>query len=536
MNILSSVVGGIGLFLLGMTLMTDGLKAMAGESLKRWMSRLTGGTFSSIASGALITALVQSSSAATLMTIGFVSAGILSLTQAIGLIIGANIGSTSTGWMVSLLGLKINISILAMPMIGLGVFMKLFSGGRYTSQGLTVAGFGLIFVGIDLMQAGMKGLADAFDLIGLQGDALGIRILLVFIGIAMTVVMQSSSAAVAVTLTALYTQTIDLSQAAALVIGQNVGTTVTAALASLGAALTAKRAALAHILFNLVTGIVAFLLLPLFILSVRTMASAFGFSDEVSLAAFHTLFNLVGLIIFAPMLKGFARLIMRVMPDRGDNYLKDLDPTVAAVVPVALEAARRTVLQLTAETYRVIYTEIQTSSHRHGLKIRLEKVEEAIRKVRQFLATLQNDPKQQETYESHVAILQSLDHLSRLIRVTKEGFLLEGLTEKPKVACLVTSAHSALLEAEKELAFSRVGGHVGKLEQLSTSIAEVRRTQRREALKEMAQGREDVEEGLRYIDFLLWIDRLVFHAWRTLHHVSVGKEAPKSSHEDLRKR
>ncbi|NUM78660.1 Na/Pi cotransporter family protein, partial [candidate division KSB1 bacterium] len=260
-----NLLGGIGLFLLGMILLTDGLKAVAGEALRRVLSRFVRGPFSALFSGATVTILVQSSSATTLTTIGFVSAGLLTFPQAVGVLFGANLGTTSTGWIVAVLGLKISVGKLALPLIGVGALLRLLTRDRLAAGGLALAGFGLIFVGIDTLQAGMAHLAERFDPSQLPGETFAGRMLLVVTGIAMTVVMQSSSAAVATTLTALHGGAIDLTQAAALVVGQNVGTTVTAALAGLGAVTAAKRTALAHILFNVITGVVALAILPHFV-------------------------------------------------------------------------------------------------------------------------------------------------------------------------------------------------------------------------------------------------------------------------------
>jgi len=239
---LSTILGGIGLFLLGMILLTDGLKALAGDSLRRVLARFAGGRLSSLAAGAGVTALVQSSSATTLTTIGFVSAGLLTFEQALGVILGANLGTTSTGWLVSILGLKFSISKVALPLVGIGALTRLLSRERLANLGLALAGFGLIFVGIDTLQLGMEGLSARIDPGSFPDASLQGRLLLVLIGVFMTVVLQSSSAAVATTLMALHAGTIDLTQAAALVVGQNVGTTVTAALGSIGATVAAENA------------------------------------------------------------------------------------------------------------------------------------------------------------------------------------------------------------------------------------------------------------------------------------------------------
>ena len=194
-EVLSGVIGGIGLFLLGMILMTDGLKSLAGDALRSILIRYTANRYSACAAGAGITAIVQSSSATTVATIGFVSAGLLPFQNAVGVIIGAALGPTSTGWIVSLLGLKLSVGKIMLPFIGFGALARLMTRGKPAQIGTVVAGFGVIFVGIDTLQGGMEGLSQQFDPSSWPQATIAGRALLVLIGIAMTVVMQSSSAA-----------------------------------------------------------------------------------------------------------------------------------------------------------------------------------------------------------------------------------------------------------------------------------------------------------------------------------------------------
>src|SRR5690606_7299794 len=184
--------------------------------------------------------------------------GLLTLPAGIAVVFGANIGTTSIGWIVALLGLKLSVGSLAMPLLALGALLRLLARGRIAATGLALAGFGLIFVGIDMLQGGMEVVAERFDPASLPSGSVGARLLLVVIGIVMTIVMQSSGAAVAATLTALHSGAIGLEQAAALVVGQNIGTTATAAIAAVGASVPARRTATAHILFNLVAASVVF--------------------------------------------------------------------------------------------------------------------------------------------------------------------------------------------------------------------------------------------------------------------------------------
>ena len=246
-----TLLGGIGLFLLGMLMLTDGLQALAGDRLRSALRRYTRTRPSAILTGAAVTAVVQSSSATTLAVIGFVGAGLLSFRQALGVVFGANLGTTTTAWLVAGVGLKVSVSAFALPLVGVGSLGKLFGSGRIVPVGTAVAGFGLVFVGIDVLQSGMQGLTSRFDParftdLGVLGYAL-----LVAVGALMTVVMQSSSAAVTTTLAAIAAGSINLEHAAALVIGQNVGTTVTASVAAIGGSAAARRTAVAHVAFNL---------------------------------------------------------------------------------------------------------------------------------------------------------------------------------------------------------------------------------------------------------------------------------------------
>ncbi|HNP52760.1 MAG TPA: Na/Pi symporter, partial [Nitrosomonas nitrosa] len=218
--------GGIGLFLMGMVLLTDGLKAVAGDALRGALVRFTGTPYKAFVSGALVTLMVQSSTATTVTLIGFVSAGLLTFPQAVGVVLGASLGTTGTGWMVSMLGLKVSLGFYALPLVGIGALLRLLTHGRWRSSGLALAGFGLIFVGIDHLQNGMQVLAGAFDLTALPSTGVIGHLIATVIGVFMTVVMQSSSAAVATTLTALHANVINFEQAASLVIGAAIGTTI----------------------------------------------------------------------------------------------------------------------------------------------------------------------------------------------------------------------------------------------------------------------------------------------------------------------
>lgn len=295
--------GGIGLFLLGMRLMTDGLKVAAGDTLRNILTTATRSRLRGLAAGVLITAMVQSSSAVIFATIGFVNAGLLTLYQAIGIIYGSNLGTTLTSWIVALLGFNLDLELLAMPFIGIGMALSVaFGTKKYGAIGQALVGLGLFFLGIDVLGGAFIGQGGSIALENLTGAWWTIP-LFVGVGILLTVLMQSSSAALAVILTAAAGGLIPLTAAAAMVIGANVGTTSTAAFAVIGATAPAKRAASAHVIFSLVTGVVALLLLPLLLWLVAAIAEYLGFASQMAvlLAIFHTTTKLLGIFVLWPL-------------------------------------------------------------------------------------------------------------------------------------------------------------------------------------------------------------------------------------------
>lgn len=232
--LLGGLAGGVGLFLLGMGLMTDGLRLAAGPALKRILTYSTKTRLRGLTSGALVTVLVQSSSAVTVAAIGFVNAGLLSLGQALWVLFGANVGTTMTGWLVALVGMKFKIDLFALPLIGIGMMLRLTGdGSRRGALGTALAGFGVLFLGIDMLKETFSGVAADVTLPQWAGFA-GVAAM-VLIGILMTVLMQASAAALVLAFSAAQSGLVTLEAAAAVVIGANIGTTVTALLAAIGA-------------------------------------------------------------------------------------------------------------------------------------------------------------------------------------------------------------------------------------------------------------------------------------------------------------
>lgn len=338
-----ALIGGLGLFLLGMQLMTDGLKAAAGDALRGFIERSTRTRLRAFAAGVAVTALVQSSSAVTVAVIGFVAAGLMTLGQAMFVVFGSNVGTTFTGWLVALIGVKVDVGALALPLIGAGMALRIGARGgeRLRAAGEALAGFGAFFLGVGVLVEAFSGLAPA--LAGADLARLGPFAAPAFLlaGALMTALTQSSSAAMAITLTATAGAGLPLSFAAAAAIGVNIGTTSTAAFAALGAGAEARRVAIAHIIFNLATGAAALLLLPALLPAAEAIAGLFpGGGDAASLAAFHTLFNLFGVALMWPFAGGLARWLERrfAAPGEAAGRPKHLDPSLAETPALALPA------------------------------------------------------------------------------------------------------------------------------------------------------------------------------------------------------
>ena len=526
---IASLLGGIGLFLLGMVLLTDGLRAAAGAALRDYLGRFTGGPLRAFLSGAALTALVQSSSATTLATIGFVSAGLLAFTQAVGIILGAAVGTTSTGWLVAFLGLKFSISALALPLVGIGALLRLLTGGRSASLGLALAGFGLIFVGIDTLQAGMLVLAERFDLGGLGHAAFHQRLFLVLLGAAMTVVMQSSSAAVATTLSAVHAGTLALAPAAILVVGASIGTTVTAALASVGAPVPAKRTALAHILFNLFSGAVAFLALPLALPLLEGIAARPAAGPEGAIAIFHTAFTLAGAAVVLPLAARYAALVTHLVPDRTPALTRNLSSSAHAVPAVAVEAARRTARAIAAELLAAMQARLRGAPPgRNGGGA--GEASAALAETARYLGEVHTTDGG-DAYGRHVSVLHAVDHLERLAAALEQR-------EPARIVPADADARQAAAELERRLdapvewlrAEEGPEGYdpAADLEAASLAIAGLRRASRPRLMERTAAGELEPDDALRRLDALRWLDRLAYHAWRATHHLAAepGAAAP----------
>ncbi|MFQ3790156.1 Na/Pi cotransporter family protein [Halomonas sp. A29] len=361
---IATLAAGLGLFLWGMTLLEEAIKRLSGGTLDRWLHAATSHPGRAIGVGALATALVQSSSLITLLAMSFVSAGLVTLPGAIALLFGANLGTTTGAWLIASFGLRFDLAHYAMPLLALGLLGRYRLSGSLAGIAGLLLGIGLLFLGIDFMKLGFEAWQDGIRLDGLAGDRLWHWPLFVLIGVVATVVMQSSHATLLLTLTALASGQLPYLPALAIAIGANIGTTVTAVLGALSAGVAARRLAGAHVIFNLVTAAVALALLVPLAWLVDAIAELVGLAETawpLKLALFHTLFNLLGIVLMLPWIPRLAELLEHRFPEPArlpQTQARHLDSTALNHADTAVSAMEQECRRLERRAYHLLCTAI----------------------------------------------------------------------------------------------------------------------------------------------------------------------------------
>lgn len=344
------LLAGLGIFMFGMFLMEESIRKLSGRAFKRLIRKYTTGKIKSIFSGIFVTSVLQSSSAVSLMVLAFVGAGIMTMENAIGVILGSNIGTTVTAWIVATVGFKLDIENFALPLIGSGGLVLIFLGRseKYSNISKLLVGFGFLFMGLDYMKGSVEVFTNNFDISSLPDYGI---IVYLGIGILLTAIMQSSSATMAIILTTLNAGIIAFDSAAAMVVGANVGTTVTILLGAIGAVQVKKRVAYSHFAFNFITGILALLLMPILIYVVLLIIDV-KHNAVVGLALFHTLFNFIGVIAFFPFIHPFAKLLTKVFPDQKTELTLHINNTTTDFAEAGISAMRKETLHLVKNVLR----------------------------------------------------------------------------------------------------------------------------------------------------------------------------------------
>lgn len=514
MDSLFTFLGGLGLFLVGMQVLTDGLKGLAEETLRKLLVRFTQSPLSGAGTGALATAILQSSSATTVAAVGFVGAGLLSFNQALGIIFGANIGTTITGWIVALVGFKFELTALVFPLAFLGAMLNLFTRGWIQKTGWAIAGFSLIFIGIDALQSGMSVLESAVTPDTFPGDSIFGRLQLVGIGILVTIVTQSSSAGVATALVALSVGAISFSQAAALVIGMDVGTTFTAFLATLGRGTAMRRTGYAHVVYNLMTGIMAFCILTPFVMVISNWLALDQAGDaQIALVAFHSTFNVLGVIAIIGFTRQFARLIETIVPDREGERFGELEDRLlrdgTAATDAAAGHASRIALSLAHKLDRIL---ANPSARQH---VSTDAEDAALDQLSDYVVRIRTEPGSPANYRLQ-SVLHALDHMSRLQR------RMAGLAQT-RLSFGQGDIQAAVRTLKPILSAIHDGGFTGELvaqlDEARQDFRDQRETLRHAAIAHMTEAELDADIAMRQLDTMRWLHRCTYHVWRMGVHL-----------------
>lgn len=331
-------LAGLGIFLFGMHYLEESIKNLAGATFKRFLRDQTNTPIKAILSGTLATAVLQSSSVVTLMVLAFVGAGVIKLQNALGIIIGANLGTTFTGWVVATLGFKLDIESFALPLIAIGGISLAFLSDREKIRelGRLLIGFGFLFLGLNYMKGAIDEMAQHVDLTVFADQGVWVFFI---VGFALTAVIQSSSATMVINLSALSAGIIQLDSAIAMIIGGDLGTTITAMLGSIGGTPAKKRAGFSHFLFNLITAIMGLALLRPIIYFLQEIV---GITDPLySLVGFHSFFNLLGIIVVFPFLKLFARALENMFKDDEEQVAHFIPNVTTSVPDAAIDALKQ---------------------------------------------------------------------------------------------------------------------------------------------------------------------------------------------------
>lgn len=545
-----AILGGVGLFLLGMTVMTDGLKALAGSALRTVLAKAAATPLSGAFWGAAVTLLVQSSSAVTMTTIGLVSAGLLTFPQGLGLVFGANVGTTGTGWLIALIGARVSLATYALPMIFVGALAKLLGGRRIAAWGGAIAGFALVLYGLTTLQQGMAGLAESLhpsDLpavlgtpgVGWGEGGLGLLSLIV-VGLAMTAVMQSSTAAIAVTISAYFAGAVGLEQGAALIIGQNIGTATSSALAAIGASATAKRLALAYVLFKLIAALIAIAAFPLTAYLMRGLSGSLD--GTTLLAAYHTAYNLVGVAVLLPATPWFTRVVERLLPSAQTAIERALDPSALASPVIAIETARRVVAEVLTACASAVSTAL--SGHADGSSVAAAAAGGALEQVRDFLSALQEPPESDAERTRLTSLLHALDHAAQLAELMADDRLpgqLTGTGQDTRTAELCVQAmHAAQtigtsIVSESGLSAQAapigwvvspaIGAALATMEQAAVELRIGQKSHRAATLAAVAPGQLTAADAFARIEAAGRLDRIAQQAWLAAAHL-LGRDAP----------
>ncbi|WP_046173844.1 Na/Pi cotransporter family protein [Domibacillus indicus] len=525
-EMLFQFLGGLGIFLYGIKQMGDGLQASAGDRLRDILDRFTTNPLMGVLAGVLVTILIQSSSGTTVITVGLVSAGFMTLKQAIGVIMGANIGTTVTAFIIG-----IDIGEYALPIIALGSILIFFFKSKRTSNiGRIIFGFGSLFYGLELMSGGMKPLREMDAFHDLTVSMAASPILGVVVGTIFTVIVQSSSATIGI-LQGLFAEgLLDLNAALPVLFGDNIGTTITAVLASIGASVAARRAAATHVLFNIIGTIIFLIILPLYTAFVSYLQQSMGLNPEMTIAFAHGTFNVTNTIIQLPFVAVLAMIVTKLIPG-DDSFIeykpKHLDPIfIEQSSSIALSQAKEEVVRMgdyAVKGMEETHQYLKTKHQKHAAMA--EQLEEAIdnldQKITDYLVEVGSKQLSAAESERHSTLLDAVRDIERIGDHAENVCELVEYQQANKVS--ISEQATADLDEMFKLTIETVSKAIraldandmdlaGEVAKQEEQIDKMERKLRKQHILRLNEGKCTGQAGIVFVDIISNLERMGDHA------------------------
>jgi len=544
-----SLLGALGFFIYGMKVMSEGIQKVAGKKMRNILEAMTSSRIKGIFTGFFLTALVQSSSATTVMVVSFVNAGLLNLTESIGVIMGANIGTTITAWIVSvsITDYTFNISSLALPILAIGVPLLFTIKSNTKAWGETLVGFALVFMGLAALKTAVPDLKSNPEILAFLQSYVNLGylsvLLFVIIGTIITIIVQSSSAAMAVTLVMANQGWIPFELAAAMVLGENIGTTITANLAALVANVYAKRSARAHLIFN-VAGVLWMLIafVPTISGISKYMQSTMGVSPlveasviPIGLSIFHTAFNLVNTLVLVGFTNKIATLVTKMVPSKGDDeefHLEYISRNIMPTPEISILEARKELAKLALITikmsdfaHKLIAQKENKSRKKMMAKMKTyEEITDRIEiEVANFLAKVAEGNISEDASKRTRSLLSNANDLERIgdifyqISLTIERQLESGKWFHKSQSQNLIQIYSVLDEALEIMRENLIDDssdiNISRAAEKEREINAIRNELKRDYLKKIENGDYQVKEAVHYLDLINYCEKAADHVF-----------------------
>ncbi|GJM28013.1 MAG: hypothetical protein DHS20C17_06480 [Cyclobacteriaceae bacterium] len=557
-----TLMGALGFFIYGMKIMSEGIQKIAGERLRQILGAMTHNRFLGVLTGFLITGLVQSSSATTVMTVSFVNAGLLSLMQSAGVMMGANIGTTVTAWFLSILGFKVKISAIALPLIAFGIPLMFFKRQTLKNYGEFLVGFALLFLGLDELKNSvpdLKANPEALNFVAQYVDSGWFTSRLVFIGIGtlLTIIVQSSSAAMALTLVMCNEGWIPFEMGAAMVLGENIGTTITAELASLVGNVHAKRSARIHSMFNIIGVSWMFFMLPVYLTFIEKIMINSGFGDPfinpesvpIALSYFHTAFNLSNVLLLIGFVPLLVKLAIKLVPAKSDEdevfHLEYIGTEIMRTADLSLEEARKEVAKFGRTTSKMAkILQLQLTETREDKQIRqyerVKKFEEITDRMEEEISYYLVKVGEGRLSESASIRMRSILSISNDLETAADRFyqISEQISRKARKNIEFSSEQNnrlrnmfKLVEEALEIMMENLNMEYSKVTldeafEKEMEINKLRNKMRKSHLKSIEKKEYDLKSGITYNEIFLLLERAANHILNVTRAITgeVGKD------------